>query len=139
MSFVLDMDRLRAQAKQHTAPPVAVSQLSQPLRAENEPQPKAEGPGWSDETVRAFLAYSARLILRGFDETEAEELAERLTRRDLSGDDRRVCLECARLRGDGRCAAAAQGRAPFADSRAMPVQTVLQRCDFFQPIRKGQQ
>ncbi|HUD32038.1 MAG TPA: hypothetical protein VMR43_03345 [Variovorax sp.] len=70
---------------------------------------------------------------RGFDQSQATELAEALLRRDSEGDDRRMCLECSHLQRDGGCFAARQGWIQGAAINLAPVRTMLQRCECFQP------
>ena len=86
-------------------------------------------PFLNDAEIEAFTARVERFLLRG--RADANELAERLTRRDREGDDRRLCLECTWLGDAGRCLAAATGRLPGADRRFEPMQTILQRCEAF--------
>lgn len=72
---------------------------------------------------------------RGTSPQEAERLADKLVIRDRGGDDRRLCLECRHLRGDGpyRCGnARAAGLHPDL-ARAM-VQT-LQHCHGYDAAR----
>ena len=57
---------------------------------------------WTDADIARFLDRRARLLRWGWSEGDAEKLAARLVRRDREGDDRRLCVECAHLRG-GRC------------------------------------
>lgn len=61
---------------------------------------------------------------------DAERLADTLMRRDRDDDDRRVCLECARLRGRS-CAAPAIGGM---GSNVSHVALILQRCPAFQAV-----
>lgn len=89
---------------------------------------------WDDAKIATFTARTERFALLG--RADADDLAERLTRRDRDRDDRRLCLECTWLGDAGRCLAAATGRIPGADRRLEPVQTVLQRCGAF-GLRKG--
>lgn len=75
---------------------------------------------WTDAEIETFTRRVAALK-KGMNEMEAEHLAEQLLYRDRpgSGDDRRLCLECARFQ-KGRCI------------RGLPaLPTVLQRCDRF--------
>lgn len=58
---------------------------------------------WTSDDIERFTHRAAYLQrLRGMDDAEAERLAERLTLRDRSGDDRRLCAEC-RHHQPGRC------------------------------------
>ncbi len=83
--------------------------------------------GWNDAEMEVFVVREARFMRLGR-VVDAENLAERLTRRDREHDDRRLCLECAALADNRRCDLAAQGRLAGADRRLEPVPTILQRC-----------
>lgn len=85
--------------------------------------------GWSSAEVESFLLREGYLHRSG--RADAEELAERLVLRDRQRDDRRLCLECAELRPDGFCQAAARGELPFAAIRVQPVPAILHRCSRF--------
>jgi hypothetical protein len=93
-------------------------------------------PHWSDAELHAFSQRRTRLLRWGCGESEADDLAERMTLRDRQGDDRRMCLECSNLGDTGRCIAAASGRIAGADRRVEPVRNILQRCEAF-GLRKG--
>ena len=80
----------------------------------------------------------ARMAMLGMNEGKSLVLADRLDRRDLDGDDRRVCVECSHLGNGGRCLAAATGRLRNTDKRLEPVLDLLQRCEAF-GLRKGMQ
>lgn len=80
---------------------------------------------------------------RGESPERAEQLAARLAQRDAERDDRRICLECARMqpsrseRPDG-CLAARSGwfKPDFAVDRFLiPLRDVLQRCPCFEFAR----
>jgi hypothetical protein len=80
------------------------------------------------------LAKRAELFQRrGLDEESATELAETLRARDADADDRRMCIECTHLQRDGGCFAARQGWIHGAALNLAPVQTMLQRCERFEP------
>ena len=104
-------------------------------------------PAWGNAQIARFLFRVALFSRRGVSEPRAEQLADRLARRDYDRDDRRLCLECGGLqrgssRGNGpatsRCAPvslAASARAsaqhkqpPFPHE---PVIDILQRCAHF--------
>lgn len=85
---------------------------------------------WDDAEIEVFMAREARFTRLGRT-ADAEHLAERLTLRDRAQDDRRLCLECASLADNRRCALAAQGRLAGAVRRLEPVPTILQRCPGF--------
>ena len=84
---------------------------------------------WTDADIARFLDRRARLMRWGWAQPQAEKLAERLHRRDLEGDDRRVCLECANLSGR-RCGQWRQARLCCAAVPADLTQA-LQRCSGF--------
>jgi len=64
------------------------------------PSPAVPPPAaWTAEQIAKFLARRDRLVRWGWPEPEADEVAERLTRRDRDASDDRVsCVECARYR-----------------------------------------
>lgn len=78
---------------------------------------------WTEEEIQRYLKRAQTLQTNGMDEPDAENLAQQLLYRDRpdSGDDRRLCIECKRLRNK-RCAAGLPA-----------VWNVLQRCDRFMP------
>ena len=57
---------------------------------------------WDDATIARFVARVGLLMRRGFDATDADDLAERLHLRDVQGDDRVLCAECQHYRR-GQC------------------------------------
>lgn len=59
-------------------------------------------PAWGDADIAHFKARRDRLIRWGYTAADAEALADRLTRRDLTDDDRVSCVDCAQHR-PGRC------------------------------------
>lgn len=76
---------------------------------------------WTELEIETYLRRSAGLQKRGMSEMDAERMAERLLMRDRpdSGDDRRLCLECAHF-VKGVC------------KKRFPMdRMVLWRCDFF--------
>lgn len=80
--------------------------------------------------------FTARLALftgRGLNADAADDLAQRLMRRDLEQDDRRVCLECRHLSGDVDRRRCAQWRKLWIGDASMPADLVatLQRCAAF--------
>lgn len=79
------------------------------------------GGDWNDAEISAFARRQVRLEKMCLPLVEAEKLAQTLLYRDRpdSGDDRKLCLECAHF-VEGRCK---KGRA------ALPF--ILQRCDKF--------
>ena len=95
----------------------------------------AHAEPWDDVAIVRFVARVALLMRRGFDATDADDLAERLHLRDVQSDERVLCLECAHLAGHAagrwRCGnACAAGVAPeLPEALAMR----LQRCPGFAP------
>ena len=76
---------------------------------------------------RAVLA--ARAGLSG---ERAAAVVELLALRDATHDDRRCCLECARLSPRShRCQVAVAGRMRGVSTRYEPVPDLLGRCEFF--------
>lgn len=95
------------------------------------------GP-WNDDTIVMFNFRRDAIRRRGYGPNDAEDLAEKLNRRDALGDDLRMCVECTHLGEHGRCLAAAAGRIPAADRRLEPDPVILHRCPAF-GLRKGWQ
>ncbi len=80
--------------------------------------------------------FTARLSLftgRGLNTDDADDLAQRLMRRDLEQDDRRVCLECRHMSGDVERRRCSQWRKLWIGDASMPADLVatLQRCAGF--------
>ena len=80
--------------------------------------------------------FTARLALftgRGLIAEDADDLAQRLTRRDLEQDDRRVCLECRHMSGEVEHRRCSQWRKLWIGEASMPADLVdvLQRCQGF--------
>ena len=87
---------------------------------------------WDDAAIARFVARVALFMRRGFNATDADDLAERLHLRDVQGDDRRLCLECVHLRGRPgawRCGNARAAGVGAALPRALV--TLPQRCRGF--------
>lgn len=86
---------------------------------------------WDDATIARFLARASRLRRLGFDEQDAEDMAEALHLRDVRADDRHLCLECRHYR-PGRCRnhRAADLRSPEV---GRDLATVFQHCAGFAP------
>lgn len=89
---------------------------------------------WDDPQIGRFQARVALFLRRGWEEPRAEQWADRLVSRDAERDDRHLCIECAHLRRDGTCFAAAQGWIASAGRRLNPVTDVLARCECFKPV-----
>ena len=90
---------------------------------------RCHAEAWDDVACARFVARVGRFEMLGIDTTDAEDLAERLHLRDLEGDDRRLCLECANLSGR-RCGQWRQARLCCAAVPADLIQA-LQRCNGF--------
>lgn len=75
---------------------------------------------WTDLEIETFTRRVA-VLKKGTSEMDAERLATEMLYRDrpVSGDDRRLCLECARF-AKGRCTRG-----------LVALPTILQRCDTF--------
>lgn len=87
------------------------------------------------QELDSLLARQALFCQRGASAQDAERLADRLVNRDRSSDDRRLCLECRHLRGEGpyRC-----GNARAADVHAdlaRDLVLTLQRCHGYDAAR----
>lgn len=114
-----------------------VSQVSQSpgariYRLSRERADAAHLESWTAATIIAFNRRHDALIRRGFSDADAEGMAERLHVRDIEGDDRVTCTECAHLRGMtcGNAAAADVGRdLPPELARGL----LLHRCPGFDP------
>jgi len=91
-------------------------------------------PSWTDDDIERFKHYRNVATKAGFDSGGAEGIAERLVIRDRERDDRKACLECADLRGNGRCAAMTRGTPPAWTSGSLDcIPDLLQRCERFNP------
>lgn len=90
-------------------------------------------PAWSDADIAHFKARRDRLIRWGYSSPDAEALADRLTRRDLTDDDRVSCVDCVQYR-PGQCG---NHRAARLDTKEIGHDLVakLQRCPGFQLTR----
>lgn len=73
-----------------------------PYRLSRTDADAAHAEPWDDAACGRFVARVTLFLRRGIDATDADDLAERLHLRDVQGDDRRLCLECAQYR-PGRC------------------------------------
>ncbi len=121
-------DDLRAALRQ--AKPELLQLLSspRPFRLTQADADAAHAEPWTDAACGRFVARVSLFLRRGISATDADDLAERLHLRDVQGDDRRLCLECAHLAGRrcGNHVVAGVGR----DLPAVLV-TTLQRCSGF--------
>ena len=113
----------------------AVAHSPPPLR--NEPTTDPDHCAWphsgtpNGEKFDTHMSRQALFQQRGISTQDAERLADKLVARDRDGDDRRLCLECRHLRGDGpyRCGnARAAGLQPDLPREWV---SVLQRCHGF--------
>jgi hypothetical protein len=87
--------------------------------------------GWGRADMGRFLARRARLQRWGWPADEAEALADRLTRRDLAGDDDRVsCTDCTHYR-PGRCRNHRRAGL-YSAELGRDLAGLLQRCPGFQ-------
>ena len=112
--------------------PEVLALLSMPARKEQ------AGTGEADRKERPdtgdparFEARRARLIRWGWPPDEAQAMAERLARRDLSDDDRVSCAECASYR-PGRCGNHRRAGL-FGPELGHDLAALLQRCPGFKP------
>ena len=111
-------------------PPARIYRLTRQQADEAHAEP------WTAEGIETFNRRRDLFLRRRFGGDDADDLAEKLARRDAQGDDRRMCVECSNLGEQGLCLAAAIGKLSGADRRLKPVQTMLQRCEAF-GLRKG--
>lgn len=88
-------------------------------------------PTVADPAAHRFAARRARLIRWGWSQDEAQAMAERLARRDLSGDDMESCTECAHYR-PGRCGNHRRAGL-FSPEVGRDLAALLQRCPGFRP------
>lgn len=88
-------------------------------------------PGPADTTSDTFTARLTLFKDRGLSTEEAEELAHRLTGRDLEQDDRRLCIECSHASGGAGGWRCSQWRPMQINSPDLPgdlVKVILHRC-----------
>ncbi len=91
------------------------------------PNPK----GWGNASVTRFLARRERLLRWGWPADQAEALADRLTCRDVEGNDDRVsCADCRHYRPD-RCSNHRRAGLQSAEL-GRDLAGMLQRCPGFQ-------
>lgn len=84
---------------------------------------------WTDADIARFITRRDRLARWGYSTADAEALAERLTLRDRSGDERVSCTECAHHR-PGRCGNHRAARLYSAEV-GRDLAALLQRCPGF--------
>lgn len=104
-------------------------------REMHEPLRELPGVAWTDDDIAQFLARRARLVRWGWSMAEAEAMAERLTVRDRSGDDRATCPECSHYR-PGRCANHRRAGL-WAAEVGRDLASLLQRCPGFESAPGG--
>lgn len=93
--------------------------------------PNPHGWGWGNADIGRFLARRARLQRWGWPADQAEALADRLTCRDVAGDDDRVsCTDCKHYR-PGRCGNHRRAGLHSAEL-GRDLAGLLQRCPGFQ-------
>ncbi len=110
----------------------AVKAPDRPYRLSAAEGDAAHAVVWDDAGIARFVARVALLMRRGFNATDADDLAERLHLRDVTGDDRAICVECRHLAG--RTGAWYCGNDRAADvGRDLPAAlvTTMQRCAGF--------
>lgn len=82
--------------------------------------------------IDSLTARLAQFTDKGVGYDKSEQLADRLVIRDREGDDRRLCLECARLQGHDRwCCSNWQAADVARDGLARDLVLMLQRCPGF--------
>jgi hypothetical protein len=82
--------------------------------------------------VHTFTARVSRFTAKGLLPAQAEVLADQLVIRDREGDDRRVCLECSNLQGNGRWRCGNWGEPEVArDVLTHDLALMAQRCEDF--------
>jgi len=89
--------------------------------------------------INLFLVRLEAFIAKGLNEPKAEELADRLVRRDRESDDRRTCFECGHLKGftHFRCENWRAARISSTEEGALRSKgdsMTLQRCDGFSNV-----
>lgn len=90
----------------------------------------AHAVAWDEPACKRFGDRAARLMRIGFHDSDADDLAERLHLRDVTGDNRVACVECQHYRHAVRDECANPGAAG-ARVRGAYVTTMLQRCPGF--------
>lgn len=123
-------DDLRAELRAEK--PAVLALLAAP--ADRMPEPPSSDPqpeALADPAALRFAARRARLIRWGWQQDDAQAMAERLARRDLSDDDRASCTECAHYR-PGRCGNHRRAGL-FGPELGRDLAALLQRCPGFKP------
>ena len=81
------------------AVPVGGARNARPYRLSKAEGAAAHAEPWDDTACARFVARVALFMRRGINATDADDIAERLHVRDVQGDERRLCIECAHLAG----------------------------------------
>lgn len=84
---------------------------------------------WSDSDISRFLDRRARMLRWGWPELEAEKMAERLTLRDRTADERVSCIECGNYK-PSRCGNYSRAGLSGAEL-GRDLAEMLQRCPGF--------
>jgi hypothetical protein len=85
--------------------------------------------------IDTFTARVESLNTKGVSLEDAERLADELLTRDRERDDRRMCLECAHLKGSGRWRCGNWQRADVsAEGLATDLVLMRQRCNGFEEV-----
>lgn len=84
---------------------------------------------WDDAAIARFVARVVLFLRRGFDATDADDLAERLHLRDVQGDDLACCTDCRHYR-PGCCGNHERAGLLSADV-GRDLAAILQRCPGF--------
>ncbi len=126
-------DELRAAVRQ--AKPELMDLLTErPYRLSRAEGDAAHAEPWDDTAISRFVARVSLFLRRRIDATDADDLAERLHLRDVQGDDRVLCVECAHLRGrPGAWACGNHVAADVGRDLAGDLVTTMQRCAGFAP------
>jgi hypothetical protein len=125
VGFAIDVDALMERAAKRAATAANVATAANPLPEEGSKvaalatvagsharfgahgvgsEPRKHGDAWTNADIDRFTARRDRLLRWHWSEREADALAERLTRRDVEGDDdRQSCADCRHLRRSSRC------------------------------------
>lgn len=87
------------------------------------------------QEIETFMARQALFMERGAGPQDAERLADELVLRDRDGDNRRLCLECRHLRGDGSYRCGNAGAAGLHPDLPRDLVLIVQRCHGFDAAR----
>ena len=87
------------------------------------------------QELDTLMARQALFCQRGASAQDAERLADRLVNRDRDDDDRRLCLECRHLRGEGSYRCGNARAAGLHADLARGLVLTLQRCHGYEDAR----